>query len=323
MSTELSKLLENPNIFQGQNAFMRQYMSQYLAYGNQFIKKNIVSTRLQKVPSSLQNISPAYLTPVFTGKMFDQVDMNGVISRYEYTENGTVKPFETSDILWSKIGDLDNPIIGCSPLLSLQFPISNTELAYKYLNCISGEKGGIGIIGQTPLKDSIGQLPNDPETKKELERQYRSQNGIEDDQKKIMITDAPVTWTPMSYPTAQLLLLEQIDANFLTILAKYGVNSNVFVNSTYENLRHGLASTHNDTIQPHADTFTQMLSKFIGILEGYRLTLDYSHLPYLQADKLSEATTFSNVSNALSTLVSSGILTNTEANVRLVNQFGK
>jgi len=321
MPKELATLLEKPNIFQGQNAFMKQYILQYLIYGNQYIRKNQASA-LSKVPTSLLNISPAYLTPVLTGKTFDQVDMNGVVKNYEYTENSTKKTFETSEILWSKVADLDNPVIGCSPLLSLQFPISNSELAYKYLNCISGEKGGIGILSQTPVKDVFGALPNSPEAKTALEKQYRESNGIEDDQKKILITDAPIGWTPMSYPTAQLLLLEQIDANFLTILAKYGVNSNVFVNSTYENLRHGLMSTHNDTIQPHADQFCQHLSEFIGIDKGYKLVLDYSHLPYLQADKSSEANVFSTVSAALTSLSTSGIITPAEGKVRLTNQFG-
>lgn len=320
MPKELAALLEKPNIFQGQNAFLRQYALQYWIYGNQYIKKNKVSS-LQKFPGSIINISPAYLKPVLTGKMFDQVEMSGVVERFDYFENGNVKRFETNDILWSKIGDLDNPIIGCSPLQSLEFPISNNELAYKYLNCISGEKGGIGILSQLPIKDSFGTLPSSPEEKKKLEAQYREQNGVDDDQKKILITDSPIGWTPMSYPTAQLLLLEQIDANFLTILNRYHVNSNIFVNSTYENLRHGLVTTHNDCIQPFADLTGQHFTTFLEVEKGYRIILDYSHLPYLQSDKVEEASTFLTVSNALNTLVTAQIITSQEAAKRLKAQF--
>jgi phage portal protein BeeE len=319
MPKELGVLLEKPNIFQGQNAFMKQYILQYLIYGNQYIRKNQAST-LSKVPTSLLNVSPTYLKPILTGKMFDQVNMDGVISKYEYTENGSIKSFETNEILWSKVADLDNPVIGCSPLLSLQFPISNTELAYKYLNCISGEKGAIGILSNQS-KDSMGSIPMDESEKKEIESSYRSGNGIEDGQKKIHITNGTVSWAPMSYPTGQLLLLEQIDANFLTILAKYGVNSNIFVNSTYENLRHGLMSTHNDTIQPHADQFCQHLSEFIGIDKGYKLVLDYSHLPYLQTDKKNEAETIKVISDSLTELVNAGIISNESAQIIMANNL--
>jgi hypothetical protein len=203
----------------------------------------------------------------------------------------------------------------------MKYPLSNTVAAYQYLNCISTEKGGIGVLS-SQSKDAMGALPMTPEEKKELEQTYRNENGIEDNQKKIHITTGSVTWSPMSYPTKDLLLMEQIDANFLAILNVLGVNQNLFVNSTYENLKNGLIQTHNDTVVVYADGFTQALSKFIGVPEGYRLVLDYSHLPYLQADKKTDADTFNVVSNGLSTLVTGGIITPVQANQILTNQFG-
>jgi hypothetical protein len=321
MPPEMAKLLEKPNILQGQNPFLNQYYRQLKVYGNQFIYKSTPSP-LSKVPTSLKNISPALLKPVLTGKYFDQVSIEGVISKYEYTENGTVKPFEVNSVLWSKVDDLDNPLIGISPLVGLEFPTSNTELAYKYLNCISGERGALGILSRTPLKDSMGALPATPEEIKEKEELYRRNHGVDDNQMKTIITNSPLTYTPMSYPTRDLLLPEQIDANGMTILDALGVNRNLFSGSTYENLKHGLISTHNDTIVPDADGFAQNLSKFIGVPEGYRLVLDYSHLPYLQADKTQEATTLNSVSAALNSLVTSQIITPQQANAILINQFG-
>lgn len=317
---EIAILLENPNLLQGQNPFLNQYYRQLKVYGNQFIYKTQVSPLL-KVPTSLKNISPALIKPVLTGKYFDQVSIDGVIEKYEYTENGSVKPFEVNSIMWSKIDDLDNPLIGVSPLVGLEFPTSNTELAYKYLNCISGERGGLGILSRTPVKDSQGALPMSSSEQKEIEALQRKNYGVEDDQMKTIITNTTLTYTPMSYPTAQLQLQEQIDANGMVILDALGVNRNLFNNSTYENLKHGLVSTHNDTIVPDADGFTQRLSKFIGVEKGYRLVLDYSHLPYLQADMTQESNTFNTVSSALNSLVSGGIITTEQANNILVNQF--
>lgn len=316
---DISKLLENPNILQGQNPFLNQYLRQLIVYGNQFIYKNSAS-KITTTPQSLINVSPANLKPKLTGKLFDQVKIEGIVSGFEYTENTTTKPFTTDQILWSKISDLDNNLIGYSPLKAMKYPLSNTVAAYQYLNCISTEKGGIGVLS-SQSKDAMGALPMTAEEKKELEQTYRNENGIEDNQKKIHITTGSVTWSPMSYPTRDLLLMEQIDANFLAILNVLGVNQNLFVNSTYENLKNGLIQTHNDTVVVYADGFTQALSKFIGVPEGYRLVLDYSHLPYLQADKLQEGDTFGKVSYALNQLVTGGILTAQQANAMLVNQF--
>lgn len=318
---DLDKLLQNPNLFQDQNTFLKQYLTQLIVYGNEFMYKNQASS-LQKLPTALMNISSAYIKPELTGKYFDQVDISGVVKKYTYCEGGTEKPFEVDQILWTKIADLDNPIAGCSPLKAMKFPLSNTRLAYQYLNVISGEKGNIGILSSEPQKDAMGSLPMSEGDKKELESLYRFNNGIEDEQKKIHITTAPVKWQPMSYPTKDLLLLEQIDANFLTILQVLGVNPNLYINSTYENLRHGLVQTHNDTVMPYADSFTQSLSKFIGLEKGQRLVLDYSHLPYLQPDKNSEGQTLANVSAALSGLVTSGVITSAQANQILTNDFG-
>lgn len=318
LNSDVAKLLENPNVLQGQNPFLKQYLTQLIVYGNQFIYKNQAS-RLA-VPNSLLNISSAMVKPVLTGKLFDQVSIDGIVKNYEYTENGILKTFETNQILWSKISDLDNNLIGQSPLKAMKYPLSNTVAALQYLNVISSEKGAIGVLS-SQSKDAMGALPMTSEEKLELERTYRQENGIEDNQKKIHITTGSVTWSPMSYPTKDLLLLEQIDANFLTILHVLGANPNLFVNSTYENLKHGLIMTHNDTIVPYADGFTQVLGEFIGITKGYRLVLDYTHLPYLQTDKAETANTFNTVSTGLSTLVSSGIVTPQEAKVMLDAQF--
>jgi len=320
MPNDLKALLNNPNLLQDQNSFMKLYYKQLKVYGNQYLYKNQPSKLA--IPKTIQCISPTYLRPVLTGKLFDQIDLSGVISRYDYEDGASVKPFATETILWSKIDDLDNPLIGISPLKGLEFPISNTELAYKYLNCISGEKGGIGILSTAPQKDSAGPIPLTPQEKKDIESTFRQENGIEENQKKVHITTTPTTWTPTSYPTGQLLLLEQIDANFLTILAQLGVNNNVFVSSTYDNLRNGLVMTHNDTVVPDADSAAQSWTKFLNVKEGYELFLDYSHLPYLQPDKVSEASTFGAVSSGLSGLVSSGIINPSMAQAMLTNEFG-
>ncbi len=321
---ELETLLKQPNILQSQNEWLKQYAVQLQLHGNQFIYKNKPSALLS-VPKALFNIDPSCIKPVLTGKIYDQVEISGIIKHYELDEDGKTRPINTDTVIWSKIGDANSPLLGKSKLKSLKWPISNTDVAYQYLNSISGEKGAIGALSREPSKDSMGELPVTPEEKIESERLHRQIHGVEEGQSKLLITSNKVSWSPFSYPTAQLQLREQITDNFSRILSAFGVNVNLFINSTYDNLIHGLKSTHNDTVVPLADGLCQKLTsdKDFSIPKGKRLILDYTHLPYLQPDKVAEAATFASVSAALKVLVDGTIILPQEAKIRLENQFGK
>jgi phage portal protein BeeE len=316
---ELFKLLENPNVLQSQNDYLSQYITQLIVYGNQFQYRNKAS-KLSKYPSALMNISAAHLTPILTGKYFDQIDLKGIISHYEYRELSSVRKFDVEDILWNKIADLDNPLVGCSPLKSLKYPLTNTKYAYDYLNVISADKGAIGILS-TSQKDGMGAIPMTPEEKSDIEKTYRNDYGTGDGQKRIHITEGTTTWTPMTYPTGQLLLLEQIDKNFEMVLDVLGINKNIFINSTYENLKHGLILTYQDTIIPYADEFTQSLSKFLNIEPGYRLVGKFDHISILKDDESKNLANFETKSKSLRELVTGGIITAEQANSILADDF--
>ena len=318
----LLKLLENPNPLQSQNAWLSNYRQQYLVYGNQFIYKNI-TTALSNYPTTLFNISPKYMSPYLSGKVFDQLKIEDIILYYEYAEaNSQKKKYEPKDILYTKITDLDNPIIGMSPLTSIRLPLSNTKLAYDYRNIIMGEKGAIGILSNQS-KDSMGAIPLRKEEKEAIQNAYLNNYGIGAGQQRIHITEASLNWQPMTYPTKDLLLFEEVDANKLTIVDHFGSNINLFSskNQTYENVRNAIKQVYQDTIQPAADQFLQALSKFIGLDENYRLVATYEHIPILQADEVMKAQTTQTYVNTISQLVTSGIINQLTA-VSMLDSLG-
>lgn len=319
---ELMRLLGQPNILQSQNKWLHNYSEQLDVYGNQFMYFNKPSA-LMTYPKSIVNISPRYLNPLLSGKYYDQTDIEGVVKRYNYDDNDTVRSYETRDILWTKHDDLDNPVVGKSPLVSLKFPLSNTKLAYQYFNIIGAKKGAIGMIATTQ-KDSEGALPMDDEDKKALENKFSNDYGVHDGaQSAVAIVDGQVTWQPMTYPTKDLLLQEQIDANKLTIVDQYGLDINIFSskNSTYENVRQALIGSYNNSIYPAADAFTQSLSKQLKIDPKYKLILDYSHLSILQEDKTEKANTLKAQFDAVSQAVQAGLISRETATEVLNNSF--
>lgn len=320
---ELNKLLENPNCEQSQNDFLNEYQTQLCVYGNQFIYRNKPSTLL-KYPKALWNVSARYVQPYTTGKIFDQVSTEEIISRYDYEMEGTKRSFEAKEILFTKIKDLDNPIIGKSPIFNLKFPLSNTRAAYEYRNVIMTEKGAIGILSNES-KDAVGSINMQPDEKERVEKQYSRDYGISEDQRKIILTNASLKWQPMTYPTKDLMLFDEVDADKRDIIDAYGLNQNIFSSlngTTYENLKNSLVMCYQDTIQPAADSFAQALAPFIGIPEGYKLVASYDHLSILKENKLKGMQSIQAVVTSLTEAVQGGLISRLQAETILAAELG-
>lgn len=310
---ELYKLLYNPNYLQGLNDFLENQLEQFDVYGNQFTYKNKPS-KLTTFPIALQNISPRYINPLLTGKVFDQIELSGAISGYEYEEGSIKKIYKTDEIMYLRHNDLDNPIIGCSPLKFLKHPLSNIDGAYKFRNVIINEKGALGILANTS-KDSMGAIPLRTEEKERIEKQHRKSYGINDDQMRLLITEASLTWTPMSYPTKDLMLFEEVHEDTLVLIDHFGMNVNLFAskNATFENVTASIKQVYSDTIQPYADKYFQSLDAFLNIEKefgkGAYIEPSYEHLKVLQENKKEGAELFKLRVDSIVQLVNIGSIT--------------
>lgn len=319
---ELARLLENPNCMQSQNEFLRQYKIQEQVYGNQFLYKNKPS-QLLKYPIALWPISPSYMTPVMSGVVFDQIKKEDVIKNYKYNDGKVRRLYETQSILYSRIPDLDNPLIGMSPIVALKYPLTNTEKAYEYRNVIMAEKGAIGMLSNKS-KDSQGAMPLTQKEKEKIEKTYLDTYGIDEGKRRVLLTEASLEWQPMTYPTKDMLLFEEIDANMLTIIDLYGLNVNIFSNksSTYENVKQGIVGAYQDTIIPEADLFMQSLTEFLQIPSGLRLVASYEHLSIMKENKQKGMAALNSIVMSLDQAVKSGLIAPPQAINILANELG-
>ena len=312
--------INNINIYQGLNSFLKTYIEQKDVYGNVFIYKNKPSN-IQTYPTSVNLISARYLKPVLTGKVFDQVSLESVIKNYElYNVNGIInKTFEQDEILWLRNTDIDDPLVGVSPLKSLKYPITNTKYAYDYLNSISSKKGAIGILSDNN-KSPMGGMPLKSEEKAKIENAYIDDYGVEDGKRKVIVTQSALQWQPMTYPTRDLLLLEQIDAYFLTIIDHFGLNVNIFSSKsqTFENVKNSLIQVYQDTIIPEAYLFCQEFTKFLGLQNGQKIVPSFEHVKILQDNSIVESITQLVQTNILTPLQAQEILKNSN-NVAIDN----
>lgn len=321
---ELMRLLEKPNPLNSQNSFLFTFKRQHWVYGNQYIYKNHPS-RLTRYPIALHNISPRYLNPYLSGDVWDQNTIEKIILYYEETRTKGIRKYKTTEILQTIIQDLDNPVLGVSPLEALKFPISNTVAAYKFRNVIMSNKGAIGALVNNS-GDSMGGKPLTPKERKRINDEHLNKYGIEDEQMKIILSEANLDWKPFGYPTKQMMLFEEVHENFMTMCDMYGLPINLFAskNSTYENVKQSMIQAYQDTIQPEADSFMQDLTRFLKIEEyhgaGAKLCASYDHLPILKTDKAQGAQAFKNMVDALAAAVEAQMLSRAEASAIIQNE---
>lgn len=308
---DFSKLMNNPNPMQSCTDFLRNTKSQKLIYGNQFIYKSKAS-KSQRFPTLLYPISPRYMQPILTGKVFDQFRISDIISGYQSETNGAIIKYKTEDIIWSKENDLDNPLVGKSPVYSLKFPLSNTKLSYEFRNVIMSEKGALGLLTSEVSKDSGGgSVQMTKKQKDELYKEHVETYGIQEGKRKIILSEHALKWQAMTFPTKDMLLFEEVDANFMTIIDHYGLNANIFSskNATYENVQQGLKMSYQDTIIPDANQDAQRWTQEFGLDKlGIEIYFDYSHISILSEDQESEGRTFASYMTAINQSVTSGLV---------------
>jgi HK97 family phage portal protein len=301
---ELNALINKPNPLQGLNSWLEGYIMQKYVYGNTFLYKTQPS-KLSYKNTSLWNISPENIEPILTGKLYHQQRVDEIIKEYKLLQGGRkIDTIKTNEILWSKFEDLDNPLIGLSPLKSLRFPISNIKLAYEHRNVIMANKGALGMMTPDNPGDGMGIMPLTPKEREDVDNDYQKTFGVGDGQSRILFSPKPLKWTPISYPTRDLMLFEEVEANKLTIIDYFGLKAELFStkSNTYENVRQAIRGTYQDVIMPLADQRCQELTSFLGITNG-KLVPSFAHVPILQEQK-----DFKEVVDSINAAVSNGLL---------------
>ena len=317
----LLERLENPNVFQSRNEFLSQWMTQRCLYGNVF-QYHLRGSMLDDAPQAIWNLSPSRVKVNRTGKVWKQTEMKQIISSYSFIlDGGSTDTFTTDEIIQFSIPDPDDPIISASPLLSIRMPISNIRAAYGYRNVILTKKGAIGVWSNE-AKDVMGALSLTPKENRKITQQLVRSYGIGDHQQSIVVSNKPLKWSPATYPTKDLMLFEEIDADRRAIIDLYGANENMFSRgstgqgSTFSNVENGNKQCYQDTIIPIANDMAYGIGQRYGLEEqGLRLELCYDHLPILKQDEVQKADILFKKSQAVEVLLRSGLSSETVSEI--------
>lgn len=309
--------LKTPNpISKSTNKFVKEFYILRGIYGKSFVYKN------QPVswgpPKFLWNLSPQFMKIHLTGKLYDQIDISGIIEKFQTVIAGNYTDYQISQVEYSTDGVSLNPLLPDSKLISLQLPISNIIGLLKMLNIFVYH--GPKLIISSDNKDSAGSLPFQPAEQKLVREQMNRNTDLSNDVSVYSAT--PLQITKADYPIKEILAMEQLQKYELDIIDAYGHDKVLYSNAkdaTYENKEKGLRNTIQNSIMPQSEILAGMLTNIFQLgSEKKKFRFNYDHLPSMQEDKLMEAN-FSLAQGQLAILLFEGNLISAEAACELLD----
>lgn len=241
-----------------------------------------------------------------SGKTLKQMDLDGLIEGYKFSyDDENSENLAVEEVLYLCTTDGMNIVNPSSKIQTLKYPLSNIKAAYNKRNVLLENIGAIGILS-AQKQDMAGAMPMDPKEKKEIQMDWYRRSKDE-----LIITEASVDWKPMSFPTRELMLFEEMTADKLAIIDAYGLNSNLFSSesgSTFTNVRDSIRMVYNDTIIPETQQMYDAICQQWGLAdEGYYLEAEFSHLKVLQEDEERMANVRSTKADTIQKIINLGV----------------
>jgi phage portal protein BeeE len=253
-----------------------------------------------------------------TGKRLKQMDIKGLIQDYEFHyDDANVDTLQTDEVIYLTTPDGLNIISPNSRMEALKYPLSNIRASYSKRNVLLENIGAIGILS-AQKGDMGGAIPMTPEEKTDIQRDWYRRSKDE-----LIITEADVSWQPMSFPTKDLMLYEELTADKMAIVDIYGLNSYVFSQekgATFSNVKEGLKMAYTSAIIPDTEAMYDALTEQLGLeAQGLRLVPDFSHIHVLAQDENLSAQALDTRASALLKIQTAGVTLTDEEMKAIIN----
>jgi HK97 family phage portal protein len=301
-------LLNKPNGTQSWSDFVYSISVQDAIYSNTFVyapKRSFKIVNLMiPLPSNKIQIN-------LSGRTLKQMDSEGLIDKFVFRyDNKSTEDIAVEDMIYLMTNDGMNIVKPVSRLESLKFVLSNLKAQYKKRNVLLENIGAIGIL-TAQNNDIGGAIPMTPEDKKQIQKDWFRRSKDE-----LIITESNVKWQPMSYPTKDLMLFEELNADKIALIDAFGLSMNLFSSekgTTFTNVRDSIRMCYQDTIIPETQQMYDSMMNQLGLdKEGLRLIALFDHLPVLAEDDLALSRSMKARAEALEKLQAMGIGLTTE-----------
>jgi len=250
-------ILNRPNPLGNGKEFITAMRTYELIHGNAFASK--IQTSLTNEVKAMYPIPPQHLEVNLTGKLFDQLTIDGIIAGYKFKHNNYEKTWATNEVIRIKQKGV-GVILGESKIKTLKQQISNIKYVYESRNVLLNERGGIGILSTNSDKA----VPMSPRDRKSAEKKAIDEFGIGKGKRKIHVSSLGLKWQPMTFPTKDLMLFEEVADDFNVILDAYGHNMNIYSSSqstTFQNFKESLKAIYQNVTIPASEHYAEIFTR--------------------------------------------------------------
>jgi hypothetical protein len=285
--------VDRPNPLQSIKEFTYERTYMYLTFGNNYVYLNnpleTFDTDLMTVVV-MYNLPSEYVTVKQTGKIYDQVDINGIIEEYSLTNYNPARIYDPkkiihfNDINTSNVG---NSIIGTSRLENLKCPITNTMLAFSAMNVLLKSRGMQGIISANN-KDATGtQIPLGDKEKEEIDKTFKTKYGIQNDQNQFLISYSDIKYQKTIMSSAELGIYDELSNNAMIISNGFrippGLYKTYMKGETYANQAQDVKNLYQNAVIPQTENDDKYFTERLNMHKyGLELHTDFSHIEALQ-----------------------------------------
>lgn len=285
--------VERPNPLQSAKEYNLEHYFMFYTFGNNYVYTNNSLKTFQTditTVRTLFNLPSEYVTVRQTGKLYDQVELKGIIEKYSLTNYNPVKEFDPDNIIHFNdlnLSDVGNSIIGTSRLENLRMPITNTQLAFEAMNVLLKHRGMQGII-KANNKDGTGtQIPLEKEQKDEIDAVFKSEYGLREKQKQFMISYSDINFIRTVMSPEELGIYNDFSNNAMIISNGFRIPPEIYktyvAGATFENQVQAVRRLYQDTIIPMVENEDLYYTERLKMRDyGFELRTDFSHIEALQ-----------------------------------------
>lgn len=277
------ELIDQPNAMQSWGTMI------YMVALNKCVTNNALIFSPKGDLGNVQNLTPIAwnnVKVVATRKGLRQTTMEGFIEKFEIPTSryGNFEDFKPTEVIYLCEPDGINLFATKSKLEALKYPLSNLASAYRKRNVLLENLFALGILS-VERQEAVSFVPLDSADKEKMTKDIMARNSG-----KPVITDKPMKWDPMSFPTKDLMLFEEMTADKVAIIDEYGLNQNMFGSaeskgSTFSNVEMGERQAYNSTIIPDTELMYDEFTKQTGLnKQGMFLKPSFEHISVLKAD---------------------------------------
>lgn len=291
--------IDSPNPLQ--SAFEFNYERYYYlpTFGNNYVYINNPSnfdTDILTV-KTMMNLNSEFVEVKQTGKLFDQIDISGIIEEYVMTCYDPIKHFDTRKIIhFNEVNTsgIGSSIMGVSRLQSLSLAITNTQLAFEAMNVLLKSRGMQGII-KSNAKDGTGtpvMVP--PSQKTEIDTKFKDGYGVLDNQKQFLIVHSDIEYIKTIMNSDELGIYNEFSNNAMIISNGLGIPPELYKTytqgATFENQVQAVRRLYQDRVIPMVENDDKIFTDRLKLRDyGLELKTSYEHVPALQESFKEEA----------------------------------